>query len=92
MTGRVFFFADDGVHGEELWRSDGSRAGTALVKDIAPHKGDYSGTNSSAARVVGDTLFFTARDGSTAGSCGSRTVTPLARFWSRTSTRPTTRG
>ena len=25
-----------GVHGEELWKSDGSTAGTVLVKDINP--------------------------------------------------------
>ncbi len=33
---KLYFVADDGVHGEELWVSDGSAAGTLLVKDIAP--------------------------------------------------------
>jgi ELWxxDGT repeat protein len=32
----VLFFANDGVHGYELWRSDGTPAGTQLVADIAP--------------------------------------------------------
>lgn len=32
---KLFFTANDGVHGEELWSSDGSEEGTALVKDIA---------------------------------------------------------
>src|SRR5712692_9934510 len=32
----LFFSADDGVHDQELWKSDGTPGGTALVKDINP--------------------------------------------------------
>jgi ELWxxDGT repeat protein len=36
FNGMVFFAADGGVHGVELWRSDGTEAGTVLVADINP--------------------------------------------------------
>ena len=32
----LIFFADDGVVGTELWRSDGTTEGTTLIKDIFP--------------------------------------------------------
>jgi ELWxxDGT repeat protein len=33
---QLFFIADDGVHGEEVWRTDGTTAGTVLTRDIMP--------------------------------------------------------
>lgn len=32
----IYFTADDGVHGNELWRSDGSVGGTWMVVDLTP--------------------------------------------------------
>ncbi|WZO98896.1 FG-GAP-like repeat-containing protein [Isosphaeraceae bacterium EP7] len=32
----LYFYAGDGVHGDEVWKSDGTAAGTVLVKDINP--------------------------------------------------------
>ena len=34
MGGVLYFFADDGIHDWELWRSDGTLSGTYIVKDI----------------------------------------------------------
>jgi ELWxxDGT repeat protein len=36
VNSKVFFTADDAVHGTELWVTDGTEPGTVLVKDINP--------------------------------------------------------
>jgi ELWxxDGT repeat protein len=35
INGVLYFTANDGINGEELWKSDGTAAGTVMVQDIA---------------------------------------------------------
>ena len=55
--GKLYFAASDAAHGDELWQSDGTTAGTVLVKDLNP------GIKNSAPRsltVSGTKLYFSA--------------------------------
>ena len=61
-VGRVVYFsADDQMHGRELWRSDGTPAGTWLVKDINP---GAASSSPQALTAFNDLLIFVADDGS----------------------------
>ena len=56
----LFFTADDGEHGNELWRSDGTADGTRLVRDIHPGPTD---SNPQFLLPAGDGVFLIADDG-----------------------------
>lgn len=66
VNGTLFFTANDGTHGEEVWKSDGKSSGTVLVKDINIYPGDPSWTVGGLTNVNG-TLYFVAYDGMTNG-------------------------
>jgi ELWxxDGT repeat protein len=66
----LLYVNNDGVHGSELYRSDGTQAGTVLVKDINPgvkssaiggHS--YYNEENAAPFVFHDVAYFAANDG-----------------------------
>lgn len=61
LGARLVFWADDGVHGFEPWVTDGTSAGTALLKDV--HPGSATSSNPSGTATSRSTLFFAATDG-----------------------------
>ena len=60
VNGTLFFTADNGTNGQELWKSNGTPGGTVLVKDI--RAGSASSGAGNLTNVNG-TLYFTADDG-----------------------------
>lgn len=42
FNGSFLFTATDAIHGEELWKTDGTASGTVLVKDINPGTGSFT--------------------------------------------------
>ncbi len=57
--GVVFFYARDGVHGQGLWRTDGTEAGTFLLKGFNV---GLSRDISGAGAVVNGVLYFQGVD------------------------------
>ena len=60
VNGTLFFSANDGIHGTELWESNGTLAGTSLVNDIGPTS---AGSYPRYLTNVNGQLFFSADDG-----------------------------
>src|SRR5437588_9403444 len=70
---RMFFTADAGGFGRELWQTDGTPQGTSLVKDINRGPGSSNPQNLTA---VGNLMFFTATDPSGRNSLWRSDGTP----------------
>ena len=67
FNNKLYFSANDGENGEELWVSDGTREGTQLVADINPGSSNYSNSYSSSYPrnfiEFNNKLYFSANDG-----------------------------
>lgn len=57
----LIFAAEDPVHGNELWKSDGTPGGTKLLKDLLPGK---ESSNPMQMTVAGNRVFFITRPNS----------------------------
>lgn len=66
MFGNLFcFYADDGINGAELWKSNGSENGTEMVADLRP--GAEGAALGEEIILFNNALYFPAFDGSGPG-------------------------
>ena len=76
LNGTVYLLADDSAGtGRELWRTDGTTAGTALVADLNPGP---DGAYDFAIRVFGNAVYFAYSSGGAAPDGLYRLATPAA--------------
>ena len=82
---QVLFVGDNGKTGRELYRTDGTAAGTVLVKDI---NAKTQGSNPANLVVADGATYFTASDGhalwktdgTAAGTVQIKNVNPTSRI------------
>lgn len=56
----LYFLADNGVHGTELWRTDGTIDGTFMVRDCIP---GATGSSFTGITHVGNVMYFQGGNG-----------------------------
>ena len=56
LNNYVYYNANDGIHGIELWKSNGTTAGTKMVKDIIP--GEAGSAPSTIVSMKGNIYFI----------------------------------
>ncbi len=76
LNGTVYYSAFDPRYGREVWKSNGTAAGTVLLKDIIP---GTTGSGPTDLAVVGNTLYFAAEDGQGAANSGKVPAHPPVR-------------
>lgn len=59
INGTVYFTAKDDVYGTEIWKTDGTPAGTSIIGELLPGP-DVTGTNKEpyALQALNSTLYF----------------------------------
>jgi ELWxxDGT repeat protein len=62
-AGTLYFAANDGIHGSELWKSDGSREGTQMVIDLTPQQRTQSSSPSGLVAYQEGVLFTATAGG-----------------------------
>ena len=64
FNNKLYFSANDGENGNELWVTDGTVEGTQILADLSSGEGDYSNNGSYPSDLVefNNKLYFSARN------------------------------
>lgn len=74
LNGVLYFRANDGLSGFELWRSDGTSAGTYLLKDLQP---GIANSSFGSLTAVNNIFYFVTNTGQTLWKCNGTSAGTL---------------